>query len=234
MIQGRARSPIEDDEQPNFWASYSDLMAGMLLVFILLLVVALFHYADFTRKKEEVLESQESRLKSFHELKKRLVGTLAEEMKGEEVALDPDSGVLRIGSGILFGEGEANLQDEGRVRLHRVFDAYIKVVLDNEFRNVIRQIEIEGHTNSNGTYLFNLQLSQQRALTVMQEMLDRVDPSQRVRLQQIVVAGGRSFAHLIYDKDGIEDKELSRRIEIHVRLKESELFQDIYKDLVTE
>ena len=206
----------------------------MLLVFILLLVVALFHYADFNRRKEAVLASQESRLKSFHQLKQRLVGSLAEEMKGEQVSLDANTGVLRIGSGILFGEGEAVLREEGRQRLGKIFDAYIKVVLDDEFRGVIRQIEIEGHTNSNGTYLFNLQLSQQRALTVMQEMLNRVDPDKRIRLQQMVVAGGRSFAHLIYDSEGFEEKELSRRIEIHVRLRESELFQEIYKDLVTE
>ena len=232
MIQGRQRHPVEEEKQPNFWASYSDLMAGMLLVFVLLLVIALFHFAEFNEQKEKILKAQEVRLKSFHELQKRLIGSLAEEMADEPVELDPDTGMLRIGSGILFGEGEAQLRPEGRQQLDKIFDAYIKVVLSEEFKDLVRQIEIEGHTNSNGTYLFNLQLSQQRALTVMTEFLSRAG-ARSERLQQIVVAGGRSFAHLIRDAGGNEDPVLSRRIEIHLRLKESELFQDIYKDLDT-
>jgi len=222
--------------EPNFWASYSDLMAGMLLVFILLLVVSLFHYAELTRTRQEILDAQEARLKSFHELQRRLVQSLSEEMGAlpadaeDPVTVDPETGVLRIGSGILFGEGEAVLREAGRRKLDQIFDAYIRVVLDDAFRDLIRQIEIEGHTNSNGTYLHNLELSQQRALTVMTEMLARAGDD-RERLQQMVIAGGRSFSNLILDEQGNEDKVASRRIEIHLRLQESRMFRDIYQDL---
>ena len=230
MIQSKSRGHVEEGEKANFWASYSDLMAGMLLVFVLLLVVAMFHFSDFIRQKRELLEAQEVKLKAFHLIQQKLISELSTTFEGETVKIDPNTGVLQIGSGILFGEGEATLRPEGKRQLARIFDAYIKVILSEEFREFIKQIEIEGHTNSHGTYLFNLELSQQRALTVMKELIDRAG-SDRQALEQMVVAGGRSFSHLVRDAQGREDKVRSRRIEIKFRLKESEMFQDIFKDL---
>ena len=230
MIRNRNRSALADAAPPNFWTAYSDLLAGMLLVFVLLLVVALFHYAAFNRQKEELLETQESRLLSFHELQLQLVERLQGAFVGEDIQVDPNSGVIRIDAGILFGEGEAILRPQGRQRLTEMFDAYFSVILSSEFNTFIDLVEIEGHTNSNGTYLNNLELSQQRALVVMRALLAHAG-ADRERLQRIVVAGGRSFSHLILDENGQEDAVRSRRIEIKFRLKERELFQGIYQDL---
>lgn len=227
MIALSKRSETEAPKQPEFWASYSDLLAGMLMVFTLLLIVAMVHYAEFNRKK---IETQETRLKMFKMLQMRLIRDLENAFDRDTVAIDPNTGVLQIGTGILFGEGEAELQPEGRARLIQIFDAYIQVILNDEFRDFIKEIEIEGHTNTNGTYLLNLELSQQRALAVMKVLLEHAG-SNEARLQEMVVAGGRSFSHLVLDANGQEDKVRSRRIEIKFRLKEDELFSDIYQDL---
>ncbi len=232
MIHGKTRRFEEDARETNFWVSYSDLMAGMLLVFVLLLVVALFHFAELTRQKQRRLRSQEDKMKSFYALQQRLIGDLRERFDAETASIDPDTGVLQIDSGILFGEGETALSAAGQARLTAIFEAYINVVLDDEYRAFIKQIEIEGHTNSNGTYLFNLELSQQRALTVMRQLLAQAG-QRRQALQQMTVAGGRSFSHLIRDAQGREDPIRSRRIEIKFRLKEAELFRDIYRELAT-
>jgi len=231
MIQlQRGREPHEEARETNFWMSYSDLMAGMLLVFALLLVVALFHYAELTRRRQLRLQNQEAKMKAFYALQQELIGDLREAFSQDAVSIDPDTGVLRIEAGILFGEGEATLSPEGEARLDAIFDAYISVVLDEAYRPFLKQIEIEGHTNSNGGYLYNLELSQQRALTVMRRLLARAG-DRRDTLQQLTLAGGRSFAHLIRDEQGREDPVRSRRIEIKFRLKEAEMFQDIYQSL---
>ena len=170
---------------------------------------------------------------TFYELQQALIDRLSDEFDDEIVHIDPATGVLQIETGILFGEGEATLRADGLERLARIFDAYIRVILDDRFREFIKRIEIEGHTNSRGTYLANLELSQQRALTVMKELLARAGPH-RDELQRMVVAGGRSFAHLIYDEAGREDMVRSRRIELKFRLKESEMFLDIYESIAEE
>ena len=232
MIQ-RRRNSGGDPRPTEFWLSYSDLMAGMLLVFVLLLIVAMSNYAEFNRRKQERLQDQQQKMVAFRLLQEKLITNLEQAFVDETVNVDPNTGVLQIGSGILFGEGQATLQPEGRRRLLKIFDVYIKVVLDDQFREFIKQIEIEGHTNSRGSYLVNLELSQQRALTVMKELLAHAGPHQQV-LQEMVVAGGRSFSHLVFHENGQEDMVRSRRIEIKFRLKESELFMDIYRELSDE
>lgn len=230
MMRVRTRRGGETLEQPNFWISYSDLLAAMLLIFVLLLVVALFHFAEANRQKQGILEQQEQKLRSFHRLQRELIHKLELAFMGEDVTVDPDTGVLHVHSAILFGEGEATLRSEGRERLNRIFDAYFRVILDDGHVDFIKQIEIEGHTNSRGTYLFNLELSQQRALAVMTALLERAGP-EREKLERMVIAGGRAFSHLILDDRGEEDAIRSRRIEIKFRLKEVELFNEIYRDL---
>ncbi|CAM2066777.1 OmpA family protein [Sulfidibacter corallicola] len=232
MIRRRTEALGEED-QPNFWAAYSDLMAGVLFVFILLVIVMLFQYGQFVREKERRIDVQRKRLSSFHTVQMDLTMELERALLTEQVRIDPQTGVLQIGSGILFGEGQAELSDQGKRQLANIFRAYIEVVLSDRFHPFIKQIEIEGHTNSHGTYLYNLELSQRRALAVMQEFLIHAGDQEK-RLQEMVVASGRSYAHLIHDESGKEDAVRSRRIEIRCRLKEAELFRQIYRDLNEE
>ena len=230
MIRARVPQEPEPRREPNFWISYSDLMAAMLMVFALLLIVAMVHFAELNRRKQQRLNQQEDRLKSFRELQQLLITDLQDALDDESVTIDPETGALRIGSAVLFGEDEAELRPEGKERLDRIFDDYIRIVLDQRFREAVKQIEIEGHTNSRGDYLYNLELSQRRAYNVMRELLDRAGQDRTV-LERLVVAGGRSFAVPVLDGRGVEDMARSRRIEIKFRLKEAELFSEIYRDL---
>jgi len=232
MIESKRHADYESIEQPSFWVSYSDLMAGMLLVFVLLLVVAMVHYSEFIRQKKEILEVQEQKMMAFQIIQNQLIEnlTVTFQTRDIKVSVDPQTGVVRIEAGILFGEDEYELTRDGVFRLKSIFDAYISVVLSQAFADYVKQIEIEGHTNSNGTYLYNLELSQRRALAVMKVLLDHAGPHQD-RLKEKVVASGRSFSHLIRDDQGHEDPILSRRIEIKFRLRETELFQEIYREL---
>jgi chemotaxis protein MotB len=230
MMRRRRRDRAGDESATEYWASYSDLLAAMLLVFVLLLVVSMFHYADFIRQKEDRLEAREERLTAFREIERRLIDDLRDAIDQELVTIDPETGNMRIESGILFAEGSAELNQEGRERLRRLFDDYIRVVLDPRFAEFLERIEIEGHTNSNGGYLYNLELSQQRAAAVMRELLDH-GGERADRLKEIVVASGRSFSHLIRDAQGREDSVRSRRIEIQFRLEEAEMMRDLARDL---
>lgn len=229
IFQGKKRQVFED-EVPNFWVAYSDLMASILMVFTLLLIVAMIHYASFIREKQHLLDAQEQKLKTFHTLEQKLIAQLESAHFDESVQVNPQTGVLQIESGVLFGEGEAQLRPEALAQLKKVFETYIAVVLDKEFEPFIKNIDIVGHTNSRGNYLFNLQLSQQRALTVMQSLLTQAGP-QRPFLEKLVVASGRSFAEPVLDGNGKEDLVASRRIEIKFRLREGEMLRDIYADL---
>jgi len=93
----------------------------------------------------------------------------------------------------------------------------------------IKTIVIEGHTDSDGGYLYNLKLSQDRALSVMNYLLT-LPISKKYNLQKYLTASGRSYIDRVL-LDGEEDKDASRRIEIKFRLKNQNALYEIEKIL---
>lgn len=49
-------------------------------------------------------------------------------------------------------------------------------MLSEDFRDYISQIIIEGHTDDEGSYMYNLELSQNRALAVVKKIYDENFP----------------------------------------------------------
>jgi len=120
--------------------------------------------------------------------------------------------------------------DSSKAILTSILSEYIKVLMDDpEIRSNLDRIIIEGHTNSDGTYLYNLELSQKRALSVMKFLLE-VNPKVKKDLEKYVTANGRSETGLIMH-DGKEDKFASRRIEIKFRLKNDQAINAISEAL---
>ena len=56
---------------------------------------------------------------------------------------------------------------------------YLSVLMRAEYKDYLAEIIIEGHTDSKGSYMFNLELSQNRALEVAKFALKslRLTPS---------------------------------------------------------
>lgn len=86
-------------------------------------------------------------------------------------------------------------------------------------------IVIEGHTDSDGSYMHNLDLSQKRAYSVM-AFIYSWDEKRNTTLQQYLSANGRSYSDRIF-KNGLEDKESSRRIEIKFNLTNKKAIEEI-------
>jgi len=101
------------------------------------------------------------------------------------------------------------------------------VLLRPEYEPYVAEVTVVGHTDSKGSYLFNLELSQNRALNVATYCLQLpgLNSQQRALLQDIITAKGRSFSDLILNADGSENMDASRRVEIQFRLKDSEMIQ---------
>ena len=123
--------------------------------------------------------------------------------------------------------GRNEVFDEGLAQLNRLIPVYLGVLLQDEYRDYVAEIIIEGHTDSTGSYEHNLELSQNRALNVAKYCLNMgtLTQTQKTRLKSIITAQGRSFSDPVYDENGVEDQERSRRVEIKFRLKDAEMIQ---------
>lgn len=175
------------------------------------------------------LQKQKAKIKSLTGIKLKVVAALKHAL-GENIDIDKKTGSLRLASNILFGSGESTLKPEAKVALKKAFEEYIgTLVNDPSIRPHLDKIIIEGHTDSDGSYIYNLNLSQKRALAVMEYLLT-LDFTKKHNIRPLMTASGRAYIDLI-KVNGVEDKDASRRIEIKFRLKNEDAINEIEKVL---
>jgi len=178
------------------------------------------------------LQSQKAKIKSLTGIKLKVVAALKEEL-GSKINIDKNSGSLRLASNILFDKGSAVLKDEAKTELKQSFEEYIGALVTNsKIRPHLDRIIIEGHTDSDGGYLYNLELSQKRAFAVMHFLLI-LDFAKENNIKPLMIASGRAYLDAV-TVDGVEDKDASRRIEIKFRLKNEDAMHEIEKVLDAE
>lgn len=219
------------EESQDYWVSYADVLAGLLMVFALMLLTALYHYQGRVTDVRDLLETRREIIK---ELQERFEGA-----EGVNVVIDTTTGSVQFDGQVLFNEDEAELLPAGRSQLSAFAGEYLPVLLGTDrFRKQLQAIVIEGHTNDNGTYMYNLDLSQRRAFNVMAFLIDNALTYEE-DLREYVTANGRSFAEPIcvdttpcgQGEPGVVDDVRSRRIEIRFRLNNEEVIQKIMRRL---
>jgi chemotaxis protein MotB len=170
------------------------------------------------------------KIKNLTGIRIKVVKKLRDEL-GSSIKIDPKSGAIRFSSNILFNQGEYKLKPQAKEELSKMIKKYITTLLSNkDIRSYIDNITIEGHTDTDGTYMYNLALSQKRALEVM-KFIYKDDPQNEELYKKYLSASGRSYSDLILDQNNKEDKDASRRIEIKFRIKNEEAVKELERFL---
>lgn len=174
--------------------SISDLMAGLLFVFIVIVLVFAFKLNKATEEKQsavaEFQNTREIRKGMLEAIKNAL---LAGGLDTTTFFIDPETGVLSLRERILFPSGSTELNPSGDVALTILADALVKVLPcyagepdsphpdgcpDNAETGRIEAVFIEGHTDSipvspSSPFRNNWDLSTARAIKVFEEMTRR-------------------------------------------------------------
>ncbi|MBL0707881.1 MAG: OmpA family protein [Sulfurimonas sp.] len=178
----------------------------------------------------EELDITKLKIRSLTGIRIKVISKLKEKL-GKDIDIDTKSGAIRFSSNILFKQNSFVLKEESKEELSSILQKYFNtLLLDDEIRKHIDQIVIEGYTNSDGSYLYNLELSQKRALEVMKFLYDKY-PKNKELFRRYVSASGRSYANAILMKNKHEDKDASRRIEIKFRIKNEKAINELEKFL---
>ncbi len=218
------------NETISYNSSIADLMAGMLIIFILLFVFVTISSNKEIKKKEDIIAG-------FTTTKSRIIDKVIYAFKENNIAIDIDNvtGSIKIDAKLLFANNDYKLKPAGKEYLEKVIPIYVKIlILDESVRNDISQVIIEGHTDDVGSYIFNMELSQKRSFEVLKYIYTEMDDFEgKKEFEKYVTANGRSKVNLIYDENGNVDRDKSRRVEIKFKLKEEETLQKI-KELLEE
>ncbi len=175
------------------------------------------------------LQAQKAKIKSLTGIKLKVITELKSAL-GEKINIDKQSGSLRLSSNILFDKGSSTLKEGAKKELKSNFIEYVNTLISN--KNIYEHLDkiiIEGHTDSDGSYLYNLNLSQKRAYAVMNYLLT-LDYIKQHNIKEKLVASGRSYLDPI-KVNGVEDKDASRRIEVKFRLKNQDAMYEIERIL---
>ena len=222
------RRKVKQEEETSYWLSFSDLMASVLIIFILLFVYNLIAY-------EESMNETEKMIRELTSTRMKIITMLQEEFDKEnmDIIIDPKTGAIQLNESILFDTGKSELKEEGKEFAQKFIPIYVKILLGNdEIKSQVSQIIIEGHTDDVGGYLYNLKLSQERSLSVAQFLLNsEFNYKYKNEMEKYLTINGRSYSEPILNNDGSINKDASRRVEIKFRLKEEEVLLQIQKEL---
>ena len=206
------------------------------------LQLQLAEQADKLAAMSTVLESQKAEMLSQQKRLDDLVGVRGKIIQELSAALaaanlratvDSSTGDIMLDSAVFFDTNSSAIKDSGQSLLSRFLPVYLGVLMQPEYADYVGEIIIEGHTDTAGSYMSNLKLSQNRALSVAEYclQLSSLTPSQVTQLQKLLTAKGRSFSDPIYQADGTVDMSASRRVEFKFRLKDSEMIDEMNRIL---
>ena len=233
----RRTTPITNtltDENP-FSLSLGDLMAGLLLIFILLLSFVMLRLnedvVDIRKLKEMLLEISTEYASKREKLYEDLKSEFQDDLEKWNAVLDREKLSVRFKEpSVLFVQGKSEVRLAFKKILNEFFPRYINTLKNSEYVNEIVEIRIEGHTSSEWSdtivseedafiaYILNMKLSQDRTRRVLEYVLQIPDvSSNRDWTQQRLTANGLSSSKLILNLDGTQNREESRRVEFRVR-----------------
>lgn len=186
------------------------------------------------QSQQKTMQEQQEKLDKLIGVRSEIVEALKKEFDDTElgVRVDPQTGAIAFDSSIMFDFNDAELKPEGTDFLKEFVPRYLSILLQDNFRDYISEIIIEGHTDTVGSYLFNLELSQKRALSVAKFCLqeNNTDFGTNIdidELRKLVTANGRSFSDPVYSANKSVDMDASRRVEFKFRLKDEDMITEM-------
>lgn len=271
MMTKNRRKRREAFEEHSYWQSYSDMMAALLLIFVLIIAITLAIYrqktvdleqsqnslgiarqeledakkdledarADLEEYRAAIEKSNQELANSLAELQQAyadaaltqdelnkayleienarneltatqkelqdivgirtdIIGALQSAFNNSAMSVDAQTGSITFSSDVLFKYNSAALSDDSRSTLKEIIPMYLDVLMQDQFREYIAEIIIEGHTDTDGTYESNMELSYNRAYSVARFCMDPRNGLTEDKIEQLksVLTVNLSLIHI--------------------------------------
>ena len=176
------------------------------------------------RKDDEIsaLKNDKETLEKVIAVKREIHQKLDHALNGNPFYL-PEEHALDFSGLNLFQANKAAYKKEAIVTLAKTFEKYMDVLV--AYRDYLKSIEIEGHSDSSGLEADNVILSKKRALSV-KYYLERLSIVKQYHMDRFMHANGYGSAQKIMH-NGVEDKDASRRIKIKFELSDSKIINKL-------
>ncbi len=218
-IFGKSKQTVEGGDQ---WMSVSDLMAGLMMVFLFISVALMRDAVNERDKIKEVAIAYEQTQQALY---LALMDEFEDDLEKWGAEIDRQNLSFNFTSpDVLFANGQAQLRTEFTSILDDFTPRYLNVL--DQYRSSIQEVKIEGHTSSRWNsdssdteaYFNNMRLSQSRTRAVLNYIMlqDVVQETYADWVKMHIAAVGYSSSKLVKNSDGSENEIRSRRVSFRV------------------
>ena len=213
-----------DEAEKPFWISYADLMTALMVLFLVIMVTSLSLISTKVQEAEIEIKVKTPQPDVPTEVRVAEISNICTELSQRVAKVNHHAKVDCKLNRINFGEvgrfrtDEYKLNAAGEQALVDVVPAILETANTPTGKKWLKQVLIEGFTDTDGSYLYNLNLSLKRSEWVMCTLLRNdiptgvsLSPDQRRQIKQLFLAGGVAFNNIQQSKDA------SRRVELRLQ-----------------
>ncbi len=229
-------------KKENYWVSLSDIMTVLMVIFMFIAIT-------YMRQIKKDQESQNRILIEYQETYVALYDTLKTEFEEDfkeskwHAELSEDLSIRFLNEEVLFDYNSTVLKNEFQQILAEFFPRYLDILLDEQFKDKIAEVRIEGHTDSVGPYMFNVRLSQNRTSNVLDFLFNRrnaeygnLNNKDKELVRYWFTTTGFSFGRTLdssgdytFETGNKESPVRSRRVEFRIVMKSDEVLKQMLR-----
>ena len=203
------RKGKQDGESP-FWISFSDLMSALMTLFLVVMAVTLVAVTKNVTAEEEAKILREGAIRN-------VMAKIKKVSSEKKVEVNETTYQIDLGEIVRFESGKYAIQTDAAKFLRDYIPVLLSAKATPEGEKWMRRVVVEGFTDQDGTYLYNLGLSLDRSRSVVCALFAKPTPdepalssAQLDQIQDLFLVGGYSFNSVR------KDKAASRRVELKI------------------
>ncbi len=228
------RKVTKDEAEKPFWISFADLMIASMTVFLIVMAVTVV----IMKSQLDLLGDSGKKVLERQVEIERFSNMIKDKSRGVnppvKVSTIRDTVRIDLGSSVHFLSGSSNISDAGKDFLREYIPSLLETANTELGQKWLKRIVVEGFTDTDGSYLFNLSLSLQRSRKVVCALFEPIgEEGERAmsreelnHIRDLFLVGGYSFNSMQ------SSKAKSRRVELKLefwQLDEKEQFDRMPK-----
>jgi flagellar motor protein MotB len=233
FLSTRAQHAVNEPDNP-YWMSFSDIMAGLLVIFILACVTLLLRLTQMEDKVSQNIEELKQSSKARSDILNEIVLEL--KRQGINVEISDNDSVLRIPEQAFhFATGSYEIKPEHRTTAERIGQLLYESITKGDRWQYLETVFVEGHTDSRsarGYKMGNWELSTLRAISLWKFWLEQTSYGPKLKVLRnrqkkplFSVSGYAATRRVAEIEDSDAAMRKNRRIDIRFTTRQPSLME---------
>lgn len=225
-----------DSSNQSYWIPLSDLMTGLMMIFMLIAVTFMLRVEQTTTLVVKEYEETKS------DLAQALQKEFAMNLKQWNAEILGDMTIRFDDPNVLFDTGSAVVKPAFKEILNDFIPRYIELVTSKKYSHSIKEIRIEGHTSKKWAadtdektaFIKNMRLSQERSQSMLEYILNLSTLSPHEKwMREYLTSSGFSSSKPIFDDQHLVNDERSQRVEFVIVTNAESKMDAISKEILS-